>query len=157
MRMPKTPEANEHPARKAARLSRTYYAQRKREEWLNLWSEHGEIRDPFGVSFVDPEGKGFNTPEARAKWYDDHSSSIEFYYAMVASFAAGNQVANYETLICIFDEDGAKTSYKCEGIWTYSVDEDGKLLTMYGYWEEADMEASQTVLTGNYDHNFYVE
>lgn len=156
MRMPKISEANEHPARKAARLSRTYYAQRRREDWLNLWSEQGEIRDPFGVSFIDPEGTGFSTPEAREKWYDENSD-IEFYYAMVASFAAGNQVANYETLICVFEHEGVKSSFKCEGIWTYSVDDEGKLLTMYGYWEADDMIASQTILTGEYDHQFYVE
>ena len=93
MRMPKTPEANEHPARKAARLSRTYFAQRRKEDWLGLWAETGEIRDPMGVSSLDPGGTGFSTPEAREGWWDENCF-WEFYYAMVASFAAGNQVAN---------------------------------------------------------------
>ena len=36
MRMPLTEDPNEHPARRAARLSRTYFAQRKKREWLDL-------------------------------------------------------------------------------------------------------------------------
>lgn len=154
MRMPKVPEANEYLARKAARLSRTYFAQRKKEQWLGLWSEKGSIQDPLGKSLFDPTGLGYNTPEEREKWWDDHCNQ-EFYYAMVASFAAGNQVANYETLIMVGREvDGIKHSFKVEGIWTYSVDEEGKLLTMYGYWEEEPAIESETPLHG---HHFYVE
>jgi len=58
MRMPKTPEANEHPARKAARLSRTYFAQRRKEDWLGLWAETGEIRDPINGR-VNTRSRGY--------------------------------------------------------------------------------------------------
>lgn len=153
MRMPQTEDPNEHPARKAARLSRTYFAQRKKWEWLGLWAEHGEIRDPLGKSFMDPEGTGFNTPEAREKWWDDNCH-LQFYYSMLASFVAGDQVANYEALIVLGDVDGVMGSFKCEGIWTYKVDEAGKLLQMYGYWEEEWMKETHTPLP---EHHFYVE
>ena len=45
-------------------------------------------------------------------------------------------------------------SFKCEGIWTYKVDEHGKLLEMFGYWEEDWMKETHTALP---DHQFYVE
>ena len=153
MRMPKTEDPQEHPARKAARLSRTYFAQRKKQEWLDLWAEDGVILDPLGVSYMDPTGEGYRTPAAREKWWDDHHLA-EFYYAMIASFVAGNQVANYETLIMVGEVDGAKHSFKCEGIWTYEVDEQGKLKSMIGYWEEDALNESRTPLS---THQFYVE
>jgi len=110
----------------------------------------------MGVSTLDPGGTGFSTPEAREGWWDENCF-WEFYYAMVASFAAGNQVANYETLVMAGDIEGTRRTFKCEGIWTYSVDEQGKLLTMYGYWDQEDMIATETLITGEYDHQHYVE
>ena len=59
MRMPLTEYPHEHPARRAARLSRTYFAQRKKQEWLELWAEDGVIMDPLGKSYMDPAGEGF--------------------------------------------------------------------------------------------------
>jgi len=151
--MPTTEDPNEHPARKAARLSRTYFAQRRKQEWLDLFAEDGVILDPLGVSYMDPKGEGFRTPAAREKWWDDHYEA-EFYYAMNASFVAGNQVANYESLIMVGEMDGIKQSFKCEGIWTYEVDEEGKLTAMIGYWEEPALMETKTPLP---EHQFYVE
>jgi steroid delta-isomerase len=153
LRISRTEDPNEHPARKAARLSRTYFAQRNKPAWLDLWAEDGVIMDPLGASFMDPEAKGFRSPEEREKWWDDHYN-LEFYYSMLASFVAGNQVANYETLIVVGDVDGKRGSYKCEGIWTYEVDVAGKLLSMIGYWEEDAMQETYTELP---NHQFYVE
>ena len=121
MRMPRTEDPNEHPARKAARLSRTYFAQRKKQEWLDLWAEDGLIMDPLGISYMDPTGEGYRGPQEREKWWDDHYN-MEFYYSMLASFVAGNQVANYESLIIVGEVEGKRGSFKCEGIWTYEVD-----------------------------------
>ena len=156
-------DPNEHPARRAGRLSRTYVAQRRREDWLNLWAENGIIRDPLGKSWMDPEGVGFSTPEARAKWWDDHAP-VECYYTVIASFAVANSVANYYSIIVVGERDGdnftvggiggEKFSIKIEGVWTYSVDEEGKLTSMCGYWEEGTANANMTELTG---HKYYVE
>ena len=153
VRMPKTEDPNEHPARKAARLSRTYFAQRKKQEWLDLFAEDAVILDPLGETYMDPTGAGYRTPAEREKWWDDHYEA-EFYYAMNASFVAGNQVANYESLIMVGTVDGEKHSFKCEGIWTYEVNEEGKLTAMIGYWEEEALMESRTPLP---DHQFYVE
>ena len=73
---------------------------------------------------------------------------------MIASFVAGDSVANYESIIIVGEEEGVKTSFKCEGIWTYSVDDDGKLTSMLGYWEEDALIESRTQLP---EHQFYVE
>ena len=50
--------------------------------------------------------------------------------------------------------DGEKVSYKCEEIWTYEVNEQGKLMAMIGYWEEDALTGSRTLLP---NHQFYVE
>ena len=146
-------DINEHPARKAARLERTYVAQRRKEDWLSLWSENGIIRDPLGKSWIDPDGVGFSTPEARSKWWDDYAPA-ETYFNLVASFAVADSVATYVNIIVVGECNGQKYSMKVDGVWTYSVDDQGKLTSMCGYFEEDAVRKSYTPLP---DRQFYAE
>jgi len=73
------------------------------------------------------------------------------------SFVAGNQVANYETLVMAGGTEGTKNTFECEGIWAYSIDEEGKFLAMNAYCDQGDMIAIETSITGKYDHKHYVK
>ena len=54
----------EHPARRAALLSREYVHTKNREGWLGLYAQDAIIQDPIGISPIDPEGKGHRGPSA---------------------------------------------------------------------------------------------
>ena len=58
---------------------------------------------------------------------------------ILESFAAGNEVANLVTLTIAIDGGEGKTlQQKVHGVFTYHVDDAGKLLSLRGYWETDD-------------------
>jgi hypothetical protein len=57
-------------------------------------------------------------------------------------------------VVVVGEIEGQKGAFKCEGIWTYSVDEEGKLTSMLGYSEADGMKEALTELP---NHQYYVE
>ena len=129
----------EHPARRAALLSREYVHTKNREGWLGLYAEDAIIEDPIGVSHIDPEGKGHRGPAAREAFWDNFIAPADINIDILDSYAAGNEVANHVVLaITIPAGDGKALLQKVHGIFTYHVDDQGKLLSLRGYWETDD-------------------
>ena len=136
---------NEHPARRAALLSREYVQTHNREGWLGLYAEDAIVEDPIGVSMIDPEGKGHRGPAAREAFWDNfiapNNISIEIHH----SYAAGNEGANRITITTeIPAGEGKKLVQRVTGIFTYHVNKEGKLLSLRGYWETDDPANSLT-------------
>jgi hypothetical protein len=64
------------------------------------------------------------------------------------SYAAGNEVANHiEITIVIPAGDGKAIQQKVFGVFTYHVNDEGKLLSLRGYWEVDDPRNSLTEIT----------
>ena len=130
---------SEHPARRAALLSREYVHTKNREGWLGLYAEDAIIEDPIGVSHIDPEGKGHRGPAAREAFWDNFIAPADINIDILDSYAAGNEVANHVVLaITIPTGDGKALLQKVHGIFTYHVNDQGKLLSLRGYWETDD-------------------
>lgn len=130
---------NEHPARRAALLSREYVQTHNREGWLGLYADDAIIEDPIGRSPLDPEGKGHRGPAARAAFWDNFIAPVNISIEIHHSYAAGNEVANHITITTeIPAGDEKRLVQRVTGIFTYRVDEAGKLLSLRGYWEVED-------------------
>ena len=130
---------NEHPARRAALLSREYVHTKNREGWLGLYAEDAIIEDPIGVSIIDPEGKGHRGPAAREAFWDNFIAPTNISIDIKDSYAAGNEVANNAVLTMIIDlGEGKSLQQKVHGIFTYEVNAEGKLIALRGYWETED-------------------
>ena len=113
---------------------------RDRAGWLALWAEDGWIEDPIGESFIDPTGLGHRGPAAREAFWDNNIGSTEsIRFELKDSFACGSEVANVAT-IHIGLPGGA--SSRCEGVFVYRLDEEGKLLSLRAYWELDRMMAT---------------
>jgi ketosteroid isomerase-like protein len=131
-----------HPARLASQKSIAAVQAKDREAWLALWAEDGCVEDPVGVSFIDPTGEGFRGPERRAQFWDNNIGSTDaIVFELHDSFAAGNEVANVATIHITV---GGNTKTKCEGVFVYRVDDDGKLLSLRAFWETDRMMATLT-------------
>jgi steroid delta-isomerase len=136
---------NEHPARRAALLSREYVHTKNREGWLGLYAEDAIIEDPIGVSIIDPEGKGHRGPAAREAFWDNFIAPTNISIDIKDSCAAGNEVANLVVLTMIIDlGEGKSLQQKVHGIFTYEVNSEGKLLSLRGYWETDDPRNQMT-------------
>jgi len=72
-------------------------------------------------------------------------AAADFSYELQPSYGAGNEVANRITITTeIPGEPGKKYVQLVTGIVTYHVNEEGKLLSLRGYWETEDPANSLT-------------
>jgi len=135
----------EHPARRAALLSREYVHSKNREGWLGLYAQDAIIQDPIGVSPIDPEGKGHRGQAAREAFWDNFIAPANINIDILDSYAAGNEVANHVIISVSIDMgEGKALQQKVHGVITYEVDEQGKLLALRAYWEIDDPRNQMT-------------
>ncbi|MEV6274247.1 nuclear transport factor 2 family protein [Nocardia sp. NPDC051832] len=121
-----------HPAVIAGRASQAAVRSRDKDAWVALFAADGIVEDPVGPSGFDPEGKGHRGPEAIAAFWDKaiaKTESIEFLFD--DSFACGHEVAftgKIRTRI-------AGQQIDAEGVFTYKVDDAGKIAALRAFWE----------------------
>lgn len=130
---------NEHPARRAALLSREYVHTKNREGWLGLYAQDAIIEDPIGVSVIDPEGKGHRGAAAREAFWDNFIAPANIHIDILDSYAAGNEVANHVIISVSIDAgEGKSLQQKVHGVITYQVNAQHQLLALRAYWETDD-------------------
>ncbi|WP_040767042.1 nuclear transport factor 2 family protein [Tsukamurella sp. 1534] len=123
---------DDHPAVRAGRASQAAASAHDKETWLGLFAPEGVVEDPVGPSGFDPEGKGHHGREEIAAFYDKTigvAESLEFLFD--DGFACGDEVA-FTGLI--------RTSIgghiiDAEGVFTYKVDDAGKIVALRAFWE----------------------
>lgn len=131
--------SQDHPAMIAARSSWSAVQRKAKEEWLALMADEICIEDPIGVSPLDPIGKGHcGKPAVRAFWertIAPNTIRIEAF----RSYAVGMESAHQMKLTSSFPNGG---SLEVEGIFTYRVNDAGKLVALRGYWQLADAKVN---------------
>ncbi|MBP1684315.1 MAG: ketosteroid isomerase [Deltaproteobacteria bacterium] len=132
-----------HPARKISLMSREFVHNHNKAGWLGMFAENGIIEDPIGVSPLDPTGKGHRTPAEREAFWDNNIANSSIKITIHDSYAAGNEVANHVTLDMLVPMGDKKFSQQVNGVFTYLVDGQGKLLALRGYWQLED--AAKTI------------
>ncbi len=126
-----------HPALLAARNSWRCVQSKAREEWLDLMAEDVQIEDPIGVAPTNPTGKGIRGKEALLAFWNHNLAATDVVINAHESFAAGNESAHRLTLRTTFT--GGPT-FVVDGIFTYRVDDAGKITNLRGYWAVEDMK-----------------
>jgi steroid delta-isomerase len=132
--------SEEHPALAAARASWRCVQSRDREAWLALLADDVTIEDPIGTAPTNPTGKGFRGRQEAERFWDGNIARTESITIRAhESFAAGCESAHVLTLVTRFPNGMAMTVH---GIFTYAVDDDGRLASLRGYWsmDEAKVE-----------------
>ncbi|MFI5780130.1 nuclear transport factor 2 family protein [Nocardia sp. NPDC051570] len=131
----------DHPARLAGRASQAAVRARDKQAWLDLFAPDGIVEDPIGPSVFDPEGRGHRGREAIAAFWDRaiaQTESIEFLFE--DSFACGNEVAFTGR---IRTRLGGRV-IDAEGVFTYRVDEAGRIAALRAFWETDRAMATMT-------------
>lgn len=135
------PAKDENPAMAAAHNSWRCVMNKLKDEWLSLMADDVCIEDPIGVAPTNPDGTGF---KGRAGLEQFWSNNIEPTSSMNivsdASYAAGNESAHLLTLTVNF-ANGLET--KVRGIFTYRINDDGKVDSLRGYWGIDEMTMVQ--------------
>jgi steroid delta-isomerase len=132
--------SEEHPALAAARNSWRCVMTKKKEEWLGLMSEDVCVEDPIGVAATNPTGKGFVGKQALSEFYDQNIANNELHIEAHESYAVGNESAHVLTLSNKFP-NGVKIVV--HGIFTYRLNDGGKIQSLRGYWSMDQAEITQ--------------
>ena len=106
--------------------------------WLALFADDAVVEDPIGPSHFDPEGNGHRGKEAIAKFFDMAiaPSRLEFHFEK--TFQCGDEEANVGHIV--INSSGYRVV--AEGVFTYRVDNEGKITALRAYWELDQASAS---------------
>ena len=124
-----------NPAFLMSMRSRELVKNHDKQGWLDMFAEDGVIEDPIGPSMLDPQGRGHSTPEARDVFWDNNIANSDIEYILHQSYTSHLECANVVTLNVLISMDGKRYSQQVNGVFTYSVNEQGKLTALRGFWE----------------------
>jgi ketosteroid isomerase-like protein len=124
--------STEHPARAASQRSMAAVEAGDREGWLALFADDAVVEDPIGPSPLDAEGKGRHGKAAIAEFYDLVIAPNRVSFDIRDSYAGGNEVANVGTITTTFPNGDRAI---VEGVYTYRIDDEGRLVALRAYWE----------------------
>ena len=134
--MPELPDGfDPHPARDASLASMRAIEAGDRDAWLALFAPDAVVEDPIGPSPFDPAGRGHHGSDEGIAAFNDTvigpNDSVTF--RLTASYAGGNEVANVGTISTVLPGGGG--TVHTDGVFTYRVDDDGKVVALRAYWE----------------------
>lgn len=131
--MPTLPEPfAPHPARDASLASMRAIEAGDRSGWLALFAPDAVVEDPIGPSPFSPDGQGHRGREQIGGFYDSVIGPNEVRFRIEKSWACGSEVANVGTITTTM-ADG--TVVHTDGVFTYRVDDDGRIVALRAYWE----------------------
>jgi steroid delta-isomerase len=129
-----------HSAIAAAEKSWRCAQTRDKQGWLALMADDVCIEDPIGEAPTNPTGKGVRGKAEVAQFFDKFIAPAKIVIETHESNAAGNESAHVLTLHTTLS-NGVITHV--HGIFTYRLDDAGKLTNLRGYWRLADMVVEQ--------------
>ena len=129
-----------HPALVAAQNSWRCVQAHDKRGWLDLMADDVCIEDPIGEGPTNPTGKGLRGKAEVAEFYDKNIGPSTIRIETHESCVAGNESAHVMTLTTTL-ANGVET--RVRGIFTYRVNDEGKLTNLRGYWHMGMMEFEQ--------------
>lgn len=128
---------SKHPARLAAWRSADAVVRGDKQAWLDNFADDAIVQDPIGKSIIDPEGLGFRGKQAIEGFWEKNIAKMRPMFSLQQSIVSGNECANVGTLTIQF-ENGMIS--QLHGVYTYRVNEEGKVTALRTYWEAEDMK-----------------
>lgn len=119
------------PVHLAGKRSREAAVARDKEAWLALFADDAIVEDPIGPSHFDPEGKGHRGKDAIAAFFDMAIAPSALEFNFVDTFQCGNEEANVGNIVIV--AHGYRVV--AEGVFTYRVNDEGKIVALRAYWE----------------------
>jgi steroid delta-isomerase len=132
----------EHPALLASRESWRCVQAHDKQGWLDLMAEDVCIEDPIGVAPTNPDGKGLRGKAVVSEFYETNIAKNELTIECHRSYLSASplEAAHVLTLTNEFP-NGVRGVVS--GVFTYRVNEAGKLVSLRGYWDMDAMTLSQ--------------
>ena len=119
------------PVHLAGKRSREAAMAHDKETWLSLFADDAIVEDPIGPSHFDPEGDGHRGKEAIGAFYDKAIAPSELQFNFAVTFQCGNEEANVGNIMI----KAGGYQVVAEGVFTYRVNDEGKIVALRAYWE----------------------
>ena len=129
-----------HPALAAAQNSWKCVQTKDKAGWLALMSDNICVEDPIGVALTNPTGQGVQGKAELSAFYDTNMAESDIQVEVHESYVAGDTSAHLMTLRTTLP-NGVRSTVR--GIFTYYVDDAGKITNLRGYWKMSDMKFEQ--------------
>jgi steroid Delta-isomerase len=115
----------------AGRLSREAAMAGDKDAWLALFADDAIVEDPIGPSHFDPEGRGHRGKAAIARFFDMAIAPSQLEFHFDKTYVCGDEEANVGHIVIV------ASGYRvvAEGVFTYRVNADGKIVALRAYWE----------------------
>ena len=119
------------PVHLAGRRSREAAIAHDKAAWLSVFADDAIVEDPIGPSHFDPEGRGHRGKEAIARFYDMAIAPSELTFHFDKTYVCGDEEANVGHIVIV------ASGYRvvAEGVFTYRVNVEGKIVALRAYWE----------------------
>ncbi len=122
-----------HPAINAHLVSIACAQNRKKEQWLSLFTEDAVVHDPVGPSPHDPTGEGFIGKERLSEFWDLMIGPSAMVIASHKQIAAGP--VDRACIATATNHLGEDLSVDIEMIVTYQVNDKGLITSLNAYWD----------------------
>ncbi|OBF16572.1 nuclear transport factor 2 family protein [Mycobacterium sp. ACS4331] len=119
------------PVHLAGERSRAAAAAHDKEAWLALFDDDAIVEDPIGPSHFDPEGRGHRGVDAISRFYDMAIAPSALTFHFDRTYQCGDEEANVGHIVI----ETAGYRVVAEGVFTYRVNEAGKITALRAYWE----------------------
>jgi ketosteroid isomerase-like protein len=115
----------------AGRLSREAAMAGDKDAWLALFADDAVVEDPIGPSHFDPEGRGHHGKAAIARFFDMAIAPSQLEFHFDKTYVCGDEEANVGHIVIV------ASGYRvvAEGVFTYRVNVEGKIVALRAYWE----------------------
>jgi hypothetical protein len=123
---------DQNAARAASQRSMDAVHAKDKDAWVANFADDGVVEDPIGPSMFDPEGKGHRGKAAIAVFWDKLIGPNRVFFDVRESFACGNECANVGSVNTVLPNGAIMV---VNGVFTYRVDAQGKVLALRAYWE----------------------
>jgi steroid delta-isomerase len=124
--------APQTPARAAAVRSMQLSEAGDGAAWLELFAEDAVVQDPYGVSPMDPSGKGQVGKEAIGKFCASYIKPDTIRFEIRQTLSAGGACVNVGTIIA--KGPNGSTSWN-ELVNIYEVNDARKIVLLRSYWD----------------------
>lgn len=132
--------APQTPARVAAIQSMRLSEAGDAKAWLDLFADDATVQDPYGVSPMDPAGKGHVGKAAIEKFCAAYIRPGAIRFEIRQTVTSGDACVNVGTIFVKRPDGGASWS---EVVNVYEVNAAGKITLLRSYWDfEAAARAS---------------
>jgi steroid delta-isomerase len=114
-----------------------------KQGWLDLMAEDICVEDPIGIAPTNPDGKGVRGKAALSEFYDTNMANSTIEIETHESYAADNDKNESAHLMTLRTTLSSGMKVIVRGIFTYHIDDEGKITNLRGFWSLSGSEFIQ--------------